>query len=108
MQNPKFIFLAVVVTLSGCKGFGDVKSQTLHNKEFNWTITIPEGFEKVSAEDWAKLQNKGAQAIENTYGEKIENLSTIIFAFRNGQLNYLEANYQPYDKAVDGDYRSSC
>jgi hypothetical protein len=80
----------------------------LYTKEFNWTIHIPEQFEKVSSEEWKKLQNKGKKAIEDTYGEKIINQSKTIFVFKNDQLNYLEATSQPYNKAVDGNFLASC
>ena len=102
------VTFVMMLAISGCTSQQQSKPQTLHNAEFDWTITIPEGFESVSAEDWEKMQNKGAQAVENTYGEQVENLSTVIFVFRNGQFNYLEANYQPFDPAIDGDYQASC
>src|SRR5687768_12180388 len=98
----------MLLATSCCTSQQQSKPQTLHNAEFNWTITIPEGFESVPAEDWEKMQNKGAQAVQNTYGEKVENLSTVIFVFRKGQFNYLEANYQPFDPDIDGDYQASC
>lgn len=98
----------MMLAISCCTSQQQSKPQTLHNTEFNWTITIPEGFESVPTGDWEKMQNKGAQAVQNTYGEKVENLSTVIFVFRKGQFNYLEANYQPFDPATDGDYRASC
>lgn len=98
----------MVLAISACTSQQQSKPQTLHDAEFNWTITIPEGFESVPAEEWEKMQNKGAQAVQNTYGEKVENLSTVIFVFRKGQFNYFEANYQPFDPAIDGDYHASC
>lgn len=101
------VTLVMVLAIFGCTSQQQSKPRSLHNAEFDWTITIPEGFESVPAEEWEKMQNKGAQAVQNTYGEKVENLSTVIFVFRKGQFNYLEANYQPFDPAIDGDYRES-
>lgn len=97
----------LVLAFAGCRPQTDSAAQTLHNKEFNWTITIPEDFTSVAPDEWAKLQNKGAEAVENTYGEKVENQATTIFVFKNGDFNYLESNYQPFDPEVDGDYRES-
>jgi len=83
-------------------------AKDFYSKEFDWTITIPENFESVSAEEWAKLQNRGAEAIESTTGEKIESRAKTVFVFRTDQLNCFESNYQPFDVAIDGDHAESC
>jgi hypothetical protein len=92
--------------------FQSCKEQTekkeIYNKEFNWKITIPENFENVSADQWIKMQGKGADAIEKTYNAKVENKAKIIFVFKSDQLNYLESNYQPFDTTQDGNYLESC
>lgn len=109
LKRPVFVFFfAASAVLTGCKTRPDAAARTLHNNDFNWTITIPENFTSVSPEEWEKLQNKGAQAIEKTYGEKVENQATTLFVFKNGDYNYLESNYQLFDPEVDGDYRESC
>src|SRR5690606_1788507 len=59
-------------------------------------------------EEWAKMQNKGADAIEKTYNEEVVNQAKTIFVFKSDQLNYFESNYQPFDTAIDGDYLESC
>jgi hypothetical protein len=105
LKKSILIYIAFVI-LSGCKT--NSNPQTFHNEDFKWTITIPEKFTSVSPGDWEKLQNKGAQAVEKTYGEKVENQATVIFVFKNGDYNYLESNYQQFDPDVDGDYRESC
>jgi len=108
MNRSILLFFFTLSVLVACKRRMDsAAGQTVHNEDFNWTITIPENFTSVSPDDWAKLQNKGAQAVEKTYGEKVENQATTIFVFRNGDYNYLESNYQPFDPEVDGDYRES-
>lgn len=76
-------------------------------EDFKWSITVPENFETVSPEDWKIMQNKGEKAIEDTFGQDIINQSKTIFVFKSGQGNVLEANYQPFDKSVDGDYLES-
>jgi len=83
-------------------------SREIYNKEFNWTITIPENFENVSSEQWAKMQNKGADAIEKTYDNKVVNQTKVLFVFKSDQMNYFESNYQPFDTATDGNYLESC
>ena len=93
--------------LSGCNYQPTLDPQTLYNEEFKWTITIPEDFQVVSATDWAKIQNKGANAIENTFGEEIENKAKLIVVLKNAEHNYLEANQQPFDVAIDRDYLES-
>lgn len=104
MNFKLFLFLFLFI---GCDKFQTVKSKEIYYKKFNWRIKVPENLEAISREDWAKYQEKGVEAIENTYGEEVENNSKIIFVFRKGQTNYFEANYQPFDEEIDGDYNDS-
>lgn len=73
-------------------------------KPLKWKIIIPEGTTAVSNEEWNKLEEKGAAALEQTVGEKIENSSTTIFVVKYDETNYFEANHQPYDSVADPDY----
>jgi hypothetical protein len=107
MTNKHFLIFGLIVFFQSCNGQKTAK-QEIHNKDFNWTITIPENFENVSSADWKKMQNKGADAIEKTYDEEVINQSKTIFVFKSDQLNYFESNYQPFDPSVDGDHLESC
>jgi hypothetical protein len=73
-------------------------------KPLNWKIVIPQGTTVVSEQEWERLQQKGAAAIEKTYGEKIENNASTLFVVKYDDLNYFEANQQPYDSIADPDY----
>ena len=107
MNKIFYLFISVIIVFQNCNGQTTAERE-IYNKDFKWSIKIPENFENVSADEWTKLQNKGAEAIENTYDEKIVNQSKTIFVFKSDQLNYFESNYQPYDVLVDGDYIESC
>ena len=96
-----FIFGTLLCFLS-CKGQStDTK---FYDKEFKWSIEIPKDFYKVGKEEWSEKQQKGKDAIEKTVGEEIVNQSKTIFIFKADDMNYFEANYQPYDTESDGDY----
>ena len=103
MNKLSYFIVVCTFILQSCQGQGN-SSKKIYNPDFKWTITIPENFEKVSNDDWEKMQNKGAEAIENTYEGEIVNRATIVFVFKSGQINYFESNYQPFDIATDGDY----
>jgi hypothetical protein len=109
MRSLLTIIIGFALLLQGCTSQTkpETKSSEFHNKDFDWTITIPEGFQAIPAEEWGKMQNKGAEAIEKTYDQKIENHAKTIFAFRSNELNYFESNYQPYDVATDGAYEET-
>ncbi|MFY7740675.1 MAG: hypothetical protein ACOVQC_09165 [Flavobacterium sp.] len=107
MKKLIYLIVCLIVTLQSCNGQTTAKKE-IYNKDFNWKITIPENFENVSAEDWTKMQNKGADAIEKTFEGEIINQSKTIFVFKSDQLNYFESNYQPFDVSIDGDYLESC
>jgi len=107
LPNPVSGRIAFVLLfqVSICYGQTASDAQVFHSNDFNWTISIPKGFEKVPDTVWAKIQNKGATAIENTHDMKVVNRAKTIFVFRSDQFHYFEANYQPYDPSKDGDYQ---
>jgi hypothetical protein len=107
MKKLTYLIVCLIITLQSCNGQTTAKRE-IYNKDFNWKITIPENFENVSAEDWTKMQNKGADAIEKTFEGEIINQSKTIFVFKSDQLNYFESNYQPFDVSIDGNYLESC
>ena len=101
--------LSIAISLQSCNGqTKKLEEKEFYNKDFNWTIAIPDGFEAVTPEQWAKMQNKGEEAMEKTYNSKIVNLSKTIFVFKSDQFNYFESNYQPFDSITDGNYLESC
>lgn len=108
MRNSILTSLFFLLLLTGCTGQTKTELKTLYNEDFKWTITIPENFINVSPQEWAKMQNKGIDAVEKTYGEEVINQAKIIFVFKNADFNYMESNYQPFDVEVDGDYLESC
>lgn len=83
-------------------------TKQVFSPDFKWKLTIPDGFEPLSAEQIAQLQQNGKEAMEKSIDKKIENHTTSICAFKNGLANYFEANQQPFDKKIDGDYLASC
>lgn len=103
---PNFI-ICLIIIFQSCTGQKSPKKE-IYNKDFKWTITIPENFDTISAVQWAKLQNRGTKAIEKTYDQKIDNKTNTIFVFKSDELNYFESNYQPFDTLKDGNYLKSC
>jgi hypothetical protein len=102
----KYINLLLILScfFTSCNAQTNTEKKRVHNKDFKWTINIPAGFDTVSAEKWAKMQNRGADAIEKTYDGKVENNAKTIFVFQNDRFNYFESNYQPFDISKDGNY----
>ena len=107
MKSYLFLFFISFCFLSGCKGQTTSEQKIVYNKDFKWTISIPAGFDTVSADKWAKMQNRGAEAIEKTYDAQVENTAKTIFVFSSDQFNYFESNYQPFDTLTDGNYLES-
>ena len=101
----KKILLTIAVFFIACSLFAQAEpGKEYFFKPLKWKIIIPEGTKSVSNEEWNKLEEKGAAAIEKTYGEKIENNATTLFVVKYDDLNYFEANQQPYDSIADPDY----
>ena len=108
MKKSIVCALFFALLLLACNEQTKTEAKTLYNKDFKWTITIPENFTNVNPREWTRMQNDGIDAIEDTYEEEVINQSELIFVFKNGDLNYLESNHQPFDVAIDGDYLESC
>ncbi len=106
MKINIFIVIIFSFLLLGCEK-EKIKPREINYDKFQWSITIPKNFEPVSKEDWARQQNRGIKAIEDAYGEEIDNLAKIIFVFKHGKLNIFEANYQPFDENIDGSHAES-
>lgn len=107
MHLRKLLLLLVFTLLTSCNGKLKSEPRVIVNDEFNWTITIPAGFEEVKASEWDDLQQTGEEAIEKTIDGNITNFGETIFVFRKGLHNVMEANHQPFDPNVDGPYEES-
>lgn len=104
MRRHLFLLVIAFDFLSSCKGQPKPEQKTVYNKDFRWTVSIPAGFDTVSADKWAKMQSRGTEAIEKTYDAEVENNSKTIFVFQSDQFNYFESNYQPFDTVREGSY----
>lgn len=103
-------YLALFITsilFQCCKGQTTIPAKEFYNKDFNWKIVIPAGYDSVSAADWNKMQNKGADAIQKTYDVKVDTKPKTIFVFKSDQFNYFESNYQPFDSSEVKTYMES-
>jgi hypothetical protein len=90
-----------------CAAQSPAGGQTVYDKDFKWTISIPKGFERLSDSAEAKMQQKGVAAIEGAYNGKVVNKARVICAFKSDQLHYFEANSQPNEDAKNGGYDQS-
>lgn len=97
-----FPILFLIVTMSASAQVEAVKE--FHYKALNWRIMIPSGTSVVSEQEWNRMEQKGAEAIEKTFGEKVENTAQTLFVVKFDEMNYFEANQQPYDSITDPDY----
>lgn len=105
MKNISLYPLLIIALFFYNQCFGQSQNgKKIYNEEFKWTIFIPEGYDEISAEDWQAHQQTGIEMLEEEYEEEIVNETTIIFVFSNGELNYFESIYQPFDEEIDGDF----
>ncbi len=107
MKLPKTILLALLLAF-GCRDKQISEPEILTIEDFDWTITVPENFRLLDDRDWRKIEEKGEHAIEKTFDAEMINEAENIFVYKNGQLNTLESNWQPYNQNLDGDYLSLC
>ncbi|MFC4818493.1 MULTISPECIES: hypothetical protein [unclassified Flavobacterium] len=98
-------FLTLLVIGANAQG---AKEREIFNKDLNWTISIPEGFEAMSEEEKARIEQKGKDALESTTGVTITAQVKSLFVFKNDKAHYFEANYQSFDPSQEGDYIESC
>ena len=98
----KVVFSLIIISIISCKN--EIQDKSFFIKEFNWHITVPEGFNYMGAEEIIKYRDRGKKLIEETYNEEVIDQTKNLFFIENGQLNKFEANYQPFDETIDGDY----
>lgn len=104
MKIIKVAFIILIITFISCKSKTSSDSETLIIEEFNWTVRVPENFEPIDQETWDRTVRRGENAIESTFDQEMENEAETIFTYTNGQFNNFEANWQPFDIEIDGEY----
>jgi len=107
MKKALLLLACVIMLNQSSKAQDTVKTNQFYNDEFKWKIIIPPNFQTVNADEWNKFKNKGSEAVEKTYDQKVVDKSKTIFVFKSDNFNYFEANYQPFDVKKDGDYSAS-
>ena len=93
-------FLILIIFLS----FNQKSEQKFYNEKFKWEIIIPEGFEKISAQESEYREKKGLEILSKNFDGEIEDKRTSIFEFKNGRFNTMEANYTPFDSLKGWNY----
>jgi len=102
-----FSVLFVLTLLVACSAKKQAPERKLHQTEYGWTMTLPPGFDSVPPKDWERLQNRGREAVEQTFDTTIENRARMLYIFQSGQYNYFEAIVQPADYTKGKLYRES-
>lgn len=98
--------LLLICLIASCSN-PEVKNRQIFIEEFNWRITVPEEFEYMSKKEIQASRNKGLDLFEEQIGEDIVDEVQVLFWIKNGELNGLEANFQPFNIDEDGDYKES-
>lgn len=108
----KVILILIASIIIGCNPSSPAKEEskpkTVFSKEIGWSITIPNGYQSMSETRVQANEQKGKDAIEDAFGEKVETKGLIhLVNFQKNQFNSLQATLQPYDEAKDGNYEQS-
>ncbi len=103
MKLLKYFLFSLAFIVWGCGGQEQVPHK-VYVEEFKWTITIPKTFTKMTKDELEKNKRKGAEAIEKTTGEEIEDKTVPLFAVKSDKMNLLESNYQVVDIKEYGSY----
>jgi hypothetical protein len=106
MKQLSFMVLIAAAIACGCKQ--RAKERTLYNKEFDWTITIPAGFDSMTNEEIGKLQEQGIEDLEKTYGQEAKLTNSNLFGFTRRRATYFYAGWELFNPAEDGDYEELC
>jgi hypothetical protein len=100
----RILCLILLIGFQSCNSQSKSNPKTVNIEDFNWTVTIPENFNPIDDNEWNKTEKKGEDALEKTIGENIINEAVTIFVYKNRQFNTFEANWQPFDVEIDGEY----
>lgn len=108
MKRYNLFLIAFFLIIKVCEGQAVTTKNTFFNADFKWAITIPDSFEPVSSKQYTALRKYGTAMMEKTINGKIEDTAKLIYSFKSDLFNYFEANQQPFDIKIDGDYLAHC
>ena len=84
------LLIIISLTLFCCKPKEDHK---IVSDVFKWEIIIPSDFRVIENAEWEKTKEEGKQYVVNDTETEINDYSTQIFVFDNGEFNRIDANY---------------
>ena len=50
------------------------------------------------------MHQNGLKTVQKTYNDEVQDNTKLIFEYKNGDYNYIEAIHQPFDEAKDGNF----
>ena len=96
----KLLFFLFCTPLFGCQ---NKSPYIIHDKTFNWKITLPDNFTQMSSADWEKIKKEGELTVNEKHGGQINFNSTSIFVVTNGEFNRFDANHTTLDLFLDSE-----
>jgi hypothetical protein len=100
IRTTTLLLLATIILIScAAKKLG---KNEFYFEDFDWTIKIPESFEKVKEETWNKVQVRGGQELGGALSPQFKTL----FIYKTGTNSFIEANTEPHNGSVD-DYNAT-
>lgn len=101
MIKPKSLLFSVIVLMlfAGCKNDNQKPGQLFHDKTFNWDMTIPKAYVRLSNEEIQEIKNDGRQLVAAP-NDKVKFSNTLV-GFKNNDTNIFVANYEEYLGAAD-------
>lgn len=97
----------VIVCLSLAQAQEMMRGTDYYLDEFNWRITVPDGFSVIDPVEWDRMKNGAENSNIDSSGLDVSNRNKTVLVFKSSDFNYFESNWQPFD-TIRGDYRLAC
>ena len=107
MKFFKIFFLVFLTTIFNCS------AQNFSNEEFqianwSWKLSVPDFLTAYDQQEWKKVQNRGKEAVEDTYNLDLKNKVQTIFIYQAKDSSLFEATIEKFNIEKTPDYIASC
>lgn len=107
MKFFQIFFLILLATFLNCTA-QDESNVAFQIANWSWKLNIPEFLTPYDQQEWKEMQDKGKEAIEETYILEMKNKVETVFIYQTNDNIFFEATIEKFNIEKTPDYIASC